>query len=40
VPVLCGIGLPDVTSDKSLRWPSSNSDVRPWVIDDAEVIVS
>ena len=37
---LCDIGLPDATSAKSLRWPSSNSVVSPWVIDDAELIVS
>jgi hypothetical protein len=39
-PVVFDVGLPDAYSDKSLRWPSSNSDVRPWFIDDAEVIAS
>jgi hypothetical protein len=38
--VFCALAFPDVTSANSLRWPSSNSDVRLWVIDDAEVIVS
>lgn len=39
-PVVFDVGLPDANSDKSLRWPSSNSDVKPWFIDDAEVIAS
>ena len=39
-PVLCDVGLADANSDKSLRWPSSNSDVAPWFIDDAELIAS
>jgi hypothetical protein len=38
--LLCDIGFPDATSAKSLRWPSSSSDVRLCVIDDAELIVS
>ena len=28
-PVLCDVGLADANSDKSLRWPSSNSDAAP-----------
>lgn len=39
-PVFCDVGLPDANSDKSLRWPSSNSELKPWFIDDAEVIAS
>jgi hypothetical protein len=38
--VLCALVFPEATSANSLRWPSSNSDEKLWVIDDAELMVS
>jgi hypothetical protein len=38
--VLCALAFPEVTSANSLRLPSSNSDEKLWVIDDAELMVS
>jgi len=38
--VLCALAFPEATSANSLRWPSSNSDEKLWVIDDAELMVS
>lgn len=38
--VLCALTFPEVTSANSLRLPSSNSDEKLWVIDDAELMVS
>lgn len=38
--VLCVVAFPEATSANSLRWPSSNSDEKLWVIDDAELMVS
>jgi len=38
--VLCALTFPEATSANSLRWPSSNSDEKLWVIDDAELMVS
>jgi hypothetical protein len=38
--VLCALAFPEVTSANSLRLPSSNSDEKLWVIDEAELMVS
>jgi hypothetical protein len=38
--VLCALAFPEATNDNNLRWPSSNSDEKLWVIDDAELMVS
>ena len=38
--VLCALAFPEATSANSLHWPSSNSDEKLWVIDDAELMVS
>jgi hypothetical protein len=38
--VVCALALPEATSANSFCWPSSNSDEKLWVIDDAELMVS
>jgi hypothetical protein len=38
--VLCAMAFPEVTSASSLRLPSSNSDEKLWVMDDAELMIS